>query len=241
MPHLVLAEDSPTIQKLVQLCFKSEDIEVHCFEDGTSTLEYLKTGPADVLLADVAIPGLDGYELCRAVKQNPVTASTPVVLLVGVFDGFDVQRAERVGCDGRLTKPLGALELVDLVKKLLEAPVPHSGLTEVAIIVTRGFRILTENSLCRFTRRSAEEMKRLFLPWPHSSVKPVPHSYTREVSSQEAGPKPEIEHDPGSAPNISLNRQEVDFLVNRLFELLKPELRRMVTQVTRDVVKRGTV
>ena len=59
MPHLVLAEDSPTIQKLVQLCFKSEDIDVHCFEDGTSTLEYLKTGPADVLLADVAIPGLD--------------------------------------------------------------------------------------------------------------------------------------------------------------------------------------
>lgn len=240
MPHLVLAEDSPTIQKLVQLCFKSEDIEVHCFEDGTSTLEYLKTGPADVLLADVAIPGLDGYELCRAVKQNPVTASTPVVLLVGVFDGFDVQRAERVGCDCRLTKPLGALELVDLVKKLLEAPVPHSGLEKSPSSLPEDQDSDGELALPVQPEISGGDETTVFALAPFQ-CQARPTSYTREVSSQEAGPKPEIEHDPGSAPNISLNRQEVDFLVNRLFELLKPELRRMVTQVTRDVVKRGTV
>ena len=211
MPHLVLAEDSPTIQKLVQLCFKSEDIDVHCFEDGTSTLEYLKTGPADVLLADVAIPGLDGYELCRAVRQNPKTASTPVVLLVGVFDGFDVQRAEQVGYDCRLTKPLGALELVDLVKKLLEAP---DG--ELAFPV--------------HSETGPGDQQTVFSLTPHQ-CQARPTSYTREVSPHGADPK----------PDISLNRQEVDFLVNRLFELLEPELRRMVTQMTRDVGKRGTV
>jgi len=240
MPHLVLAEDSPTIQKLVQLCFKSEDIEVHCFEDGTSTLEYLKTGPADVLLADVAIPGLDGYELCRAVKQNPETASTPVVLLVGVFDGFDEQRAEQVGCNCRLTKPLGALELVDLVKKLLEAPVPHSGSTKSPSSLSENSNSDGELALPVHPEISGGDEKTVFALTPSQcQARPTPD--TREVSPLEVSPKPAIEYDPGSTPNISLNRQEVDFLVNRLFELLEPELRRMVTQVTRDVVKRGTV
>jgi len=240
MPHLVLAEDSPTIQKLVQLCFKSEDIEVHCFEDGTSTLEYLKTGPADVLLADVAIPGLDGYELCRAVKQNPETASTPVVLLVGVFDGFDEQRAEQVGCNCRLTKPLGALELVDRVKKLLEAPVSPSGSTKSPSSLSEDSISDGELALPVHPEISGGDEKTVFALTPSQcQARPTPD--TREVSPLEVSPKPAIEDDPGSTPNISLNRQEVDFLVNRLFELLEPELRRMVTQVTRDVVKRGTV
>lgn len=220
MPHLVLAEDSPTIQKLVQLCFKSEDIDVHCFEDGTSTLEYLNTGSADVLLADVAIPGLDGYELCRAVKQNPRTASTPVVLLVGVFDGFDVQRAEKVGYDCRLTKPLGALELVDLVKKLLEA---RDG--ELAFPV--------------HSETGPEDPQTVFSLSPFQ-CRARSISYTREVSPHGVDPKPLVENDPRSAPD-SLNRQEVDFLIKRLFELLEPELRRMVTRMKRDVVKRGAV
>ncbi len=240
MPHLVLAEDSPTIQKLVQLCFKSEDIEVHCFEDGTSTLEYLKTGPADVLLADVAIPGLDGYELCRAVKQNPETASTPVVLLVGVFDGFDVQRAEQVGYHCRLTKPLGALELVELVRKLLEAPIPHTGSAKSPSPLSEDPDSDGELAFPVHPEISGGDEKTVFSLTPFQ-CQARPPSYTREVSTQGASPKPAIEDDQRSAPNISLNRQEVDFLVNRLFELLEPELRRMVTQITRDVVKRGTV
>ena len=240
MPHLVLAEDSPTIQKLVQLCFKSEDIEVHCFEDGTSTLEYLKTGPADVLLADVAIPGLDGYELCRAVKQNPETASTPVILLVGVFDGFDVQRAEQVGYHCRLTKPLGALELVDLVKNLLETPVPQSGSAKSPSSLSEDPDSVGALALPVHPEISGGDEKTVFALTPFQ-CQARPTFYTREVSPQGVSPKPTIEDDPGFAPNISWNRQEVDLLVNRLFELLKPELRRMVTQVTRDVVKRGTV
>jgi len=240
MPHLVLAEDSPTIQKLVQLCFKSEDIEVHCFEDGTSTLDYLKTGPADVLLADVAIPGLDGYELCRAVKQNPKTASTPVVLLVGVFDGFDVQRAEQVGYHCRLTKPLGALELVELVRKLLEAPIPHTGSAKAPSPLSEDPDSDGELAFPVHPEISGGDEKTVFSLTPFQ-CQARPPSYSREVSPQGASPKPAIEDDQRSAPNISLNRQEVDFLVNRLFELLEPELRRMVTQVTRDVVKRGTV
>ena len=240
MPHLVLAEDSPTIQKLVQLCFKTENIEVHCFEDGASTLEYLKTGPADVLLADVSIPGLDGYELCRAVRQNPKTASTPVVLLVGVFDGFDLQRAERVGYNCRLTKPLGAVELVDLIKKLMETPTPQSGSAQSPSSLSEDPDSDGELGLPAHPEISGGHEKAVFALTPFQ-CQARPTSFTREVSPQGTSPKPAIEDDPRSVPNISLNRQEVDFLVSRLVELLEPELRRMVAQVTRDVVKRGTV
>ena len=240
MPHLVLAEDSPTIQKLVQLCFKSEDIEVHCFEDGTSTLKYCKTGPADVMLVDVAIPGLDGYELCRAVKQNPKTASTPVVLLVGVFDGFDVQRAEEVGYNCRLTKPLGALELVDLVKKLLGAPLPHTGSAKSPSPLPEGPDSDGELAFPVHSETGPGDEQTVFSLTPFQ-CQARPTSYTQEVSLQGTRPKPASEDDQRSAPKLPLNTQEVDFLVNRLFELLEPELRRMVTQVKRDVVKRGII
>ena len=239
MPHLVLAEDSPTIQKLVQLCFKTENIEVHCFEDGASTLEYLKTGPADVLLADVSIPGLDGYELCRAVRQNPKTASTPVVLLVGVFDGFDLQRAERVGYNCRLTKPLGAVELVDLIKKLMETPIPHRGSsksqpTSPEVPVSGGELASPVSS--ELGRRKGKTI----FPLSPSQCQAHFTSYTREVSL-EARAKSASEDGRRPVPEISLNKNEVDFLVKRLFELLQPELRRLVSQVTQEVAKRGTV
>ncbi len=61
------------------------------------------------------------------------------------------------------------------------------------------------------------------------------------MSPQGADLRPLVEDDPRSVPDISLSRQEVDFLVNRLFELLEPELRRMVTEMTRDVGKQGAV
>jgi CheY-like chemotaxis protein len=183
------------------------------------------------LLADVAIPGLDGYELCRAVRQNPKTASTPVVLLVGVFDGFDVQKAEQVGYDCRLTKPLGALELVDLVKELLKAPVAHTDSAKPPDV---------EVAFPVHSKTGPGNQQAVFSLTPFQ-CQARPTSYTREEVSLQVDPEPLVEDDPRSEPDISLNRQEVDFLIKRLFELLEPELRRMVTQMRRDVGKRGTV
>ncbi len=119
MVRLVLADDNLTIQKVVELSFAEDDIEVHSFAEGESVLEYLRNQPTDVLLADVSVPLIDGYDLCRKVKRNPNTAHIAVVLLAGTFDPFDTKRAERAGCDGSLIKPFETSELVDLVKRLL--------------------------------------------------------------------------------------------------------------------------
>ena len=239
MPHLILAEDSPTIQKLVQLCFKAEECEVHCFADGRSTLEYLKTQPADVLLADISIPKLDGYELCRAVKQNPKTASLPVVLLVGVFDSFDVERAEQAGYTCRLTKPLRTRELVDLVKKFLDAPSSPPGSSKLESKLPAVNLLSREFYLPVGHEMGGREEETLFLLTP-SQCQASPVSYIRKIST-EAKIQPIVEDRAMSSLETSLRRDELDLLANRLFELLRPELRRMLSQVTQEVVKRGTV
>jgi CheY-like chemotaxis protein len=119
MHHLVLADDSVTIQKVVELTFAEEDFEVHSFSDGASALEYLKDKPVDVLLADIFLPFVDGYDLCRAVRQNERTPNIPVILLAGTFEPFDSLRAERAGCTSHITKPFETGYLVQHVTELI--------------------------------------------------------------------------------------------------------------------------
>ncbi len=239
MPHLILAEDSPTIQKLIQLCFKAEEFEVHCFVDRRSTLEYLETQPADVLLVDISIPDLGGYELCRAVKQNPKTESLPVVLLVGVFDSFDVERAEQAGYTCRLTKPIGTQELVDLVKKLLDAPSSPPGSSKLEPKLPDVSTLGRAFDLPVVPEIGEREEEPLFFLTP-SQCQASAVSYTREMIA-EVKTQSAVEDHGISSLETPLRRDEVDLLANRLFELLRPEFRRMLSQVTQEIVKRGTV
>lgn len=120
MRRLVLADDSKTIQKIISLSLKVEEYEVECFDDGTSALENIRRRGADVVLADVSLPLLDGYELCRELKEDPRTALLPVILLAGSLEPIDEDRAEEVGSDGALTKPFDISQLEELVDSLKE-------------------------------------------------------------------------------------------------------------------------
>ncbi len=122
MPHLVLAYQNTTTQKVVEHSLAGENIEVHSFGDGTQALEYTCAEPTDVLLADLAVSGKDGYELCSEVRKNPQTTHIPVVLLGGTFDTFDVERARQCGYTSYLRKPFEASSLVGLIKDLLTQP-----------------------------------------------------------------------------------------------------------------------
>lgn len=117
--RLLLADDSVTIHKVVGLTFASEDIEVEAVPDGSQALERAKASRPDILLADVSMPGLNGYELCDSVKRDPDIGDTPVILLVGTFEDFDEDHASRVQCDAHLTKPLETSELIETVRRLI--------------------------------------------------------------------------------------------------------------------------
>jgi CheY-like chemotaxis protein len=121
VPKLLLADDSPTTQKVVQLTFADEGIEVVVADDGDLAMELYDHHHPDIVLADINIPGLNGYEVCETIRKRPSNGSTPVVLLAGSFEPFDVEEAHRVGANDYLTKPFSSIRrLVATVTALLD-------------------------------------------------------------------------------------------------------------------------
>jgi CheY-like chemotaxis protein len=118
--RLLVADDSLTIQKVVDLTFSDEGMEVTTVSDGDQAINKLEELAFDVVLADVFMPGRNGYEVCAAIKHNERFHNIPVMLLVGSFEPFDEAEARRVGADDVLTKPFQSIrQLVNRVGTLL--------------------------------------------------------------------------------------------------------------------------
>lgn len=114
---ILLADDSVTIQKVIELTFMDEDYTVVAVGDGDAALEALDDGSPDVVIADVHMPGANGYDVARHAKS--VRPGTPVLLLVGTFEPFDEDEAARSGADRYLKKPFDSQELQQIVEELL--------------------------------------------------------------------------------------------------------------------------
>src|SRR5262245_36943331 len=124
---LLLADDSVTIQKVVGISFANEDIEITTVDNGRDAVAKARALRPDIILADVVMPGMSGYEVCETVKSDPNLRHIPVLLLTGTFEAFDQARATAVGAAGHVAKPFEAQTLVDRVKQLLaSAPAPRA-------------------------------------------------------------------------------------------------------------------
>ena len=117
--RILLADDSLTIQKVVELTFSETEFELMAVGSGDRAVEALDSFRPDIVLADVVMPGLNGYDVCDAVKRRVDGALIPVVLLTGTFEPFDRARAERVRCDSIVTKPFDSHALSTLVQDLV--------------------------------------------------------------------------------------------------------------------------
>lgn len=109
---LLLADDSLTIQKVVELTFADEGVDVLCVNNGRDAIEKIEDFAPDVVLTDVFMPQVNGYEVCEYIKQNESLKHVPVMLLVGSFEPFDEAEARRVGADDTLTKPFQSIRLL---------------------------------------------------------------------------------------------------------------------------------
>jgi CheY-like chemotaxis protein len=116
---LLLADDSVTIQRVIALIFADEDVEVVTVSDGDQAISCLESSPPDIVLADIGMPGRNGYEVAQFVKQSPRLAHIPVLLLTGAFEPADQDRIAASGCDGVLGKPFEPHEVITRVKELL--------------------------------------------------------------------------------------------------------------------------
>jgi CheY-like chemotaxis protein len=121
MSHkLLLADDSITIQRVIELTFADEDVHVAAVGDGQQAIDRIEADPPDIILADVGMPKRDGYDVAAYVKSRPTLAHIPVVLLTGAFEPVDQARAAAVGCDGVLAKPFEPHMVISRVKQLLK-------------------------------------------------------------------------------------------------------------------------
>jgi CheY-like chemotaxis protein len=117
---LLLADDSITIQKIVDLTFADEGVTVLSVNNGREAIEKLSEFAPDIVLADLFMPQLSGYEVCEHIKQNEQLKHIPVILLVGSFEPFDEAEARRVGANDTLTKPFQSIRnLIDKVGVLV--------------------------------------------------------------------------------------------------------------------------
>ena len=124
MPQtLLLADDSLTIQRVIELTFAGEDIKVVAVSDGDQAIAQLDTMPPDIVLADVGMPGRNGYDVAQHVKQSPALSHIPVILLTGAFEPVDQAKASAVGCDAVLAKPFEPQLVIGRVRELLTRPV----------------------------------------------------------------------------------------------------------------------
>jgi CheY-like chemotaxis protein len=148
MSTILLADDSLTIQKVVELTFADTSYSVVAVSSGEDLLEKLPECQPDLVICDVIMPGKDGYEVCQEIKSTPATLHIPVILLTGTFEPFDRDRALAAGCSEIITKPFEARKLVETVEELLggaapaEAPAAEEGVpTQFDATTPAGFDV----------------------------------------------------------------------------------------------------
>jgi CheY-like chemotaxis protein len=120
MSNILIVEDSPTQAQELRLILESGGFAVETVPSGQAGLKRVAAVPFDLILTDILLPGIDGYELCRRVKIDPQTRDIPVVLLTVLHDPLDILRGLECGADNFLTKPYDAAFLLRRIRLMLE-------------------------------------------------------------------------------------------------------------------------
>lgn len=121
MTRLLIIEDSPTQAEQLRLILDSEGFEVEVAFDGEQGLKLVEASDFDLLISDILMPGMSGYELCRRVKADPKKKDIPVILLTTLSDPMDIIQGLECGADNFITKPYEPVYLVERIKNILES------------------------------------------------------------------------------------------------------------------------
>ena len=116
---ILLIEDDPLSARLVDLILKSEGHQVIIMRDGFQGLAVAQNTPLDLILLDLMLPGIDGFEVLRQLREDPKTADVRVVVVSAKSQPADKELAAELGVDAYLTKPYRKIELLKLVRSLL--------------------------------------------------------------------------------------------------------------------------
>ena len=117
--NILVVDDEVDLVELVSYNLKKEDFIVDSASDGKSALTKIKKGKFDLVVLDLMLPGIQGMELCRLVRNNPDTAGLPIIMLTAKGEEVDKILGLEMGADDYITKPFSPRELVARVKAVL--------------------------------------------------------------------------------------------------------------------------
>ncbi len=124
MARILVVEDDADILELISMYLQKAGHVVETSSDGAAALSRLRAGPADLVVLDLMLPGLSGFEVCQALRNDPATARLPVIMLTARSDETDRIAGLELGADDYVTKPFSPKELVARVAALLRRTAP---------------------------------------------------------------------------------------------------------------------
>lgn len=114
---ILVVDDNPANLKLIRYILDHRGYQVHTAINAEEALGILATCRPAVILMDLQLPGIDGFELTRRIKADPTTRDIPVLAVTGYAMKGDAERARAAGCDDFITKPIDIQELPELVAR----------------------------------------------------------------------------------------------------------------------------
>ena len=116
---VLIVEDEESLLKLESILLTTKGYDVRAVASGRAALEALEEELSDLVLLDVMLPEMDGFEVCRRIKANPKTAHIPVVMLTAKKTAEDMARGDEVGADRYITKPFKSAMVIETMEQLL--------------------------------------------------------------------------------------------------------------------------
>ena len=120
MAKILIVDDEPAIRFLISATLEDEGYELFEAADGLEASELIQENRPDLVILDVMMPGLTGYELCSRIKQDPVTQKIQVIMLTAKAQEQDKLQSRQAGADYYLRKPFSPMELTQVVADLLQ-------------------------------------------------------------------------------------------------------------------------
>ncbi len=119
MIRLLVADDDPGVQKLLEITLQLEGFDVHIVENGREALSAAHSSGYDLAVVDVMMPFVDGIAVCEQLKNDPITAGLPIILLSAKAQRHDIEAGRAAGADLYMTKPFDPAALVEAVHRLV--------------------------------------------------------------------------------------------------------------------------
>jgi putative two-component system response regulator len=167
MAVVLVVDDGSADRQLAQAYLAGLDCDVRLAPDGAAALQQIKTEPPDLVLLDVQMPGLDGYEICRRIKAGPRGRLLPVVMITALNETGDRVRALEAGADDFLAKPVERVELVARVRSALRLKAVYNTLDSAEqVIFALAAAVEAKDPLTeKHTQRVAESARHLGARW----------------------------------------------------------------------------